>query len=164
MSPQLHLSRGFESPQLPSGDFSGDFRSFQRSRRGSEGFESLQVRKRAKIASFCHFHPPVREEFFTKPGLKICNFFRVKSAIFASFCHFHLAVREDFFTKSDFEICDFFEAKTLLFASKNNFSPVFRRVPKVANTFDEAKTHYFEQFATVKTGFILNMRLTVTSE
>ena len=38
------------------------------------------------------------------------------------------------------------------------------RVPKVANTFDEAKTHYFEQFATAKTGFILNMRLTVTSE
>ena len=38
------------------------------------------------------------------------------------------------------------------------------RVPKAANTFDEAKTHYFEQFATVKTGFILNMRLTVTSE
>ena len=39
-----------------------------------------------------------------------------------------------------------------------------RRVPKAANIFDEAKTHYFEQFATVKTGFILNMRLTVTSE
>ena len=84
MSPQLHLSRGFESPQLPSGDFSGDFSALKSDRGGSAEFESPQVRKQAKIASFCHFHPPVREKFFTKPDLEIRNFFDVKFSIFAS--------------------------------------------------------------------------------